>query len=661
MCGIAGFLDTRKNDCAEGLERCLLHMTDTLRHRGPDDWGAWVDPDAGIALGHRRLAIVDLSASGRQPMHSFCGRYAITFNGEVYNHSQLRQELRFDNIRFRGHSDTEVMLAAIGKWGLPGALSRFNGMFAFALWDKAQRTLYLVRDRLGKKPLYYGWAHGVFLFASELKALRAHPMFPGTLSREAIALYFTLNYVPAPYSVYRGFFKLPAAAWIAVKACEPQGDVRPTKYWDAAQLLRQKDATYFNGSETEATEHLHSLLRDAVKLRMTADVHVGALLSGGTDSSTVVALMQAQSSKAIRTFTIGFATANYNEAGQAGKVARHLGTDHSELYVEPQDALNVIPRLPMLYDEPFADSSQIPTAILCQLVRRHVTVALTGDGGDESFGGYNRHIWGPLIPPMFHSLPRFLRRGGAKLLTFSKPLLTAALSFSSFGGLSRLQGHVSSQSVDRLARLIQLDEAVSIYLLFVSNWADNNPVEGVPCETLASLWRCNCDGLRSLREKLMYLDTSVYLPDDLLVKIDRASMGVGLEVRAPLLDYRVVEFAWSLPSFMKIRRGRGKRLLRQILETYIPKVLAEYPKKGFSVPMVTWLRGPLREWANSILDLRSLRQEGFLNVPLIRDTWEQFLRGRGDLAAPLWGVLMFESWLQSAKSRGRYDGCAAIK
>lgn len=650
MCGIAGYLTVPRQKSGDEFRATVLRMADTLRLRGPDDGGAWVDAEAGIALGHRRLSIIDLSLEGHQPMHSSCGRYVITFNGEIYNYRDIRRELEQESqghaVPWRGHSDTEVGLAAINRWGVKGAVKRFVGMFAFALWDRAERVLYLVRDRLGEKPLYYGRMGRSILFGSELKALRAHPDFKGEINRDALALYLRHNCIPAPYSIYRGIYKLPPGMMLAV-SCRDASFPAPVQYWSAREAAEQGVAEPFVGSAEEAIVTLDGLLRDAVGLQMMADVPLGVFLSGGIDSSTVVALMQAQSDRPVKTFTIGFNEADYNEALNGKAVAAYLGTEHTELYVTPAEAMAVIPELPALYDEPFADSSQIPTFLVSELARRSVTVSLSGDGGDELFAGYNRYFWGRSIWKRFGWMPQSLRATMAAALTAVSPQKWDRV-FNAAGSLlpSKMKQRIPGDKLHKLAEILTVESPEAMYRGLASHW--KNPASVVlgasePATILTdrSLWL----NLPDFTQRMMYLDTVTYLPDDILVKVDRASMGVSLETRVPFLDHRVVEFAWRLPLSMKVRNGQGKWLLRQVLYRYVPKELIERPKTGFGVPIDAWLRGPLRDWAEDLLGEKRLSEERFFNPLPIRDKWNEHLSCTRNWQHYLWDVLMFQAWL----------------
>jgi asparagine synthase (glutamine-hydrolysing) len=653
MCGLCGFLDTSpaRGGSAEALTGIAVRMADALRHRGPDSGGAWADPAVGIGLGHRRLAILDLSPAGHQPMESAAGRYVMVFNGEVYNYKELRNDLERAGAvsGFRGHSDTEVLLAAFEAWGIEAAVRRFNGMFAIALWDRAERTLHLLRDRLGEKPLYYGWAGTTFLFGSELKALRAHPAFRGEVDRGALALLLRYNYIPAPHSIYRGFHKLPPGSVLTVRADAGPRHAEPAAYWSARAAAERGGQQPFTGTEAEAVEHLDGLLRDAVGMRMEADVPLGAFLSGGIDSSTVVALMQAQSRRAVKTFSIGFQEAGFDEARDAAAVARHLGTDHTELYLSARDGLDVIPLLPSLYDEPFSDSSQIPTFLVSGMAKRHVTVSLSGDGGDELFGGYNRYFWGQQLWDRVGRLPRSVRSGAARALGAVPPRAWDRL-FTAPGTAALLPRRVRRQAqpadkIGKIADVLRVDSPEAMYRTLVSHWkCPGSVLQGNVAEPPPPPGFC---GTAVLPLRMMYLDTVSYLPDDVLAKVDRASMGVSLEARVPLLDHRVAEFAWTLPLAFKIRGGQGKWALRRVLDRYVPPALIDRPKMGFGVPIGAWLRGPLRDWAEALLAPRRLEDEGFFRPAPVRARWEEHLSGRRNAQHELWDVLMFQSWWEA--------------
>lgn len=648
MCGVTGFLQP-SGPSAEKITAITDAMARRIEHRGPDDSGIWVDPALGVALGHRRLAILDLSQEGHQPMRSADGCRVLVFNGEIYNHRGIRDEIDRAGAApaWRGHSDTEVMLAAVGAWGLDAALRKFVGMFAFALWDREARTLFLARDRLGEKPLYYGWQGDAFLFGSELKALKAHPAFRGEVDRDAMALMLRHGYIPAPYSIYKGIYKLPPGTYLKISIAEKEGE--PIPYWSLREVAEHGQVEPFAGSETQAVATLESKLTEAVGLQMVSDVPLGAFLSGGIDSSTIVALMQAQSSRPVKTFTIGFNEEGYNEAEHAKRVARHLGTDHTELYVTSEQAQSVIPRLPALYDEPFADPSQIPTFLVSQLARRHVTVSLSGDAGDELFGGYTRYFWASSIWRILGRMPTPLRKGAALGLgAFSPRALNGV-----YGQLSRFlpRRFGMARPGDKVSRLADMLGAASpedIYRGLVSHCQDPAQVvigssDPPTVLTHRSAWAATAH----FEERMMYLDAMSYLPDDILVKVDRAAMGVSLETRVPFLDHRVVEFAWQLALSMKMRQGQGKWILRQVLYKYVPKELIERPKMGFGVPIDSWLRGPLREWSEALLDESRLQREGFFDPAPIRERWREHLCGERNWQYFLWNVLMFQAWLES--------------
>ncbi len=642
MCGIAGFWRAG----APPDSTVLKAMTDAIVYRGPDADGHWLDADAGVALGHRRLAILDLTPAGAQPMLSQCGRYVIAFNGEVYNFAALRDALERASMApaWRGHSDTEVMLAAIAAWGLEAALKQFVGMFAFALWDRETRTLSLARDRLGEKPLYYGWQGETLLFGSELKALKAHPAFRADIDRDALTLFLRHNAIPAPYSIYQGIHKLPPGTYLQLRAGHT--DAQPVAYWSAKAVAENGQRNLFQGSDADAVTALERLLGQAVGGQMVADVPLGAFLSGGVDSSTIVALMQAHSTRPVKTFTIGFHEAGYNEAEHAHAVARHLGTEHTELYVQPHDAMAVIPRLAQLYDEPFADSSQIPTFLVSQLARSHVTVSLSGDGGDELFGGYNRYFWAQNIWRRLGWLPQPLRAALAGVLTTLPP----AAWNGAFKRLervlpARLRYANPGDKLHKLADILAVRNAEEIYWGLVSHWKQpaqmiKGATEPATVLTDARQWA----DVPDLIHRMMYLDTVTYLPDDIITKVDRAAMGVSLETRVPLLDHRVVEFAWTLPLALKIRHGQSKWLLREVLYRHVPKALIERPKMGFGVPIDQWLRGPLKPWAAALLDPVRLAREGLFDPAPIQRKWQEHQSGSRNWSYYLWDILMFQQW-----------------
>ncbi len=643
MCGITGFW-TRKTVDEHPVE-LLNRMAATLAHRGPDDSGVFYDNGAGLGLAFRRLSIIDLSAEGHQPMASASGRYVIIFNGEVYNFEEIRAELGAH--AWRGHSDTEVMLEAMERWGLEAAVKRFVGMFALALWDRHERRLHLVRDRLGIKPLYYGYVDGSFVFASELKTIRQFPGFQADIDRDTLAAYMRCAYVPAPHSIYAGIYQLPAGHMLEMDGAE--GPPVVSAYWSGMEVARRGRESLVEGGEAEVVEELHQKLLTAIRLRMIADVPLGAFLSGGIDSSLVVALMQSQSSRPVKTFTIGFHEGIYNEATHAKRIAEHLGTDHTELYLTPQDAQDVVPLLPGMYDEPFADSSQIPTYLVAKLARRHVTVALSGDGGDELFGGYSRYAFVKWLWSILRRVPGPAARGAAKLIRSVPP---ARID----GWLRRwpLTGRLKNSPGDKfhkLAEHLAAQDPVSVYLHAISMWPDPSAlVLGAREHGTVPRAVANCSWLPTAQEMAMLTDLMNYLPDDILTKVDRASMAVSLEARVPILDHRVVEYAWRLPLRFKIRRRKTKWALRQILYRYVPPELVERPKMGFAMPVDLWIRGALREWAEDLLSPESLGRGGFFAVQPIRQKWEEHLSGTRNWQYLLWPVLMFQAWLAQAAS-----------
>jgi asparagine synthase (glutamine-hydrolysing) len=620
-------------------------MTRTLAHRGPDDEGFWVDDQGEAALGFRRLSILDLSPMGHQPMASVDGRYVVIFNGEIYNFGALRAELSALGDTFRGHSDTEVMLAAFSRFGVAATIPRLWGMFAIAAWDVRERELHLVRDRLGKKPLYFGWQGETFLFGSELKALRAHPAFTATLDRDSLASYLRYSYVPAPRSIYEGIHKLRPGTRVVIRPDRPGEILSTERYWDPVEVARRGIQDPLVLPDGEATDALETLLLDAVKLRMYADVPLGAFLSGGIDSSTVVALMQAQATGPVRTFTIGFDAAAYDESGHARAVAAHLGTDHTELLLSPEETRAVVPRLPTLYDEPFADVSQIPTFLVAQLARTSVTVALSGDGGDEVFGGYRRYVAGSRLWSRVASVPTPVRSAAAAALSAVAPGAwdTVGAVADRLLPTSR-SGLVDGNRVGKLASVLDVASVEELYLRLTSTWLQPERLLIRGAEQPTNL-PDQADGFAAPPLRMMLADLQSYLPDDILTKVDRATMGTSLEARAPLLDHRVVEFAWRLPLGQKIRSGEGKFLLRRLLERHVPRAMTNRPKQGFGVPIDSWLRGPLRDWAQDLLSESRLLREGFLRPEPIQAALTEHLGGRRNRQHQLWNVLMFEAWL----------------
>lgn len=653
MCGIAGILDPGRRLPPGSLGALAEAMAERIVHRGPDAGGAWADADAGIALGHRRLSILDLSETGRQPMESADGRFVIAFNGEIYNFKDIRAELARSGDRFRGHSDTEVMLAAFSRWGIADSVRRFRGMFAFALWDRLEGNLHLGRDRIGEKPLYYGRAGGVFLFASELKAFRAFPDWRPEIDRDALALYFKGSCVPAPYSIFKGIGKLPPGTLLRVPGTGPDAGAgtSPEPYWSLAEVAEAGIRDPFRGGEAEAADELERRLRAVIGDQMIADVPLGAFLSGGVDSSAVVALMQAQSTRPVRTFTIGFHEKSYDEATHAKAIARHLGTEHTEMYVDARAALEVVPSLPEVYDEPFADYSQIPTLLLSRLTRRHVTVCLSGDGGDELLGGYNRYHQGPRIWNRVRRIPRGMR----KLASAAVGAVPSSVWEGSLAGMEpllpmRVRQINIPDKLEKFLEVMAAGDAGDIYPSLVTHWKDSTRLVPGSRELATRLSdRDAWPRLPDFVQTMIYLDTMTYLPDDIMVKVDRAAMHASLESRAPYLDHELVAFAWSLPLAMKIKDGRGKHLLREVLHRHVPRGLMERPKMGFAIPMRSWLRGPLREWAEDLLGERRLREEGILDAALVRRAWSDNQSGRRNLQSQIWCILMFQAWLAAQK------------
>lgn len=659
MCGIAGLLSPESGE-ADGISAILQNMTRSLAHRGPDAEGYWTEGE--VALGHRRLSILDLSDAGAQPMRSESGRHVIVFNGEIYNHLDMRHDLAADGSApdWRGHSDTETLLAGITHWGLDETLQRAKGMFALALWDRSEKRFSLARDRMGEKPLYWGWAGQALVFGSELKALRAHPDCPRDVCRGALAQYLRFMYVPAPRSIHPGLYKLEPGTILTVDGAPPstppEEPIRPGGHHGSISIRRYLDlnAEIEAGAqnqiedEGDAVATLGEVLGKAVRRQMISDVPLGAFLSGGVDSSAIVALMQAQSARPVQTFTIGFDEAAFDESPHAAAVAHHLGTEHTKLHVTDADARDVIPLLPDLYDEPFADSSQIPTHLVCRAARQHVTVALSGDGGDELFGGYNRYFWGPKIWDRFALLPHPLRQGLGKVIR-SVPLSVWDAAGSKYNrlrsgstGISRL-GDKAHRLGDRLRTVKTTDD---LYRSLVSEWSlEAGIMPGIsedPASQLDDPLPEN--GVDDPAMQMMVQDMRSYLPDDILCKVDRAAMGVSLETRTPFLDPDVIALSTRLPMALKIREGQGKWALRQVLYQHVPREMIERPKAGFAIPIGIWLHGPLRDWAEELLSHERLAKDGFFNPEIIRQTWAEHLSGRRDWTARLWAILMFQAW-----------------
>ena len=659
MCGLTGFLGGMGPHVAAEKEVLLLRMAEAIARRGPDDFGYWCDVAQRIGLGHRRLAIVDLTAAGHQPMWSAERRFVIIFNGEIYNHLDLRQELEQIGacIAWRGRSDTETLLAGFEAWGIEGTLKRANGMFALASWDRQTHTLTLARDRLGEKPLYYGWQgtgrERVFLFGSELKALRVHPAFATEIDRGALSLLLRHNAIPAPYSIYKNISKLLPGTLLTVSMASPEPVL--ATYWSGVQIALAGVNDRFTGSTEQAIDRLEALLKDAVHRQMMSDVPLGAFLSGGVDSSTIVALMQLQSVRPVKTFTIGFKEAGYNEAEHSKAVAAYLGTDHTELYVTAEQAMGVISQLPLVYDEPFSDSSQISTFLVSQLAKQQVSVSLSGDAGDELFCGYNRYQMTASLWNKLATVPVPLRKMLAKSLTQVSPVAWSRIT-SIAGSLlpSWLRFSNMGEKILKGAGVLASSSDNALYLGLISNWDDpaSIVIGGLEPPTFLSGNSPVLKGL-NLVERMMALDLLTYLPDDILVKVDRAAMGVSLESRVPFLDHRIVEFAWRLPQDLKLRDGQTKWILRQVLYRYVPKKLIERSKMGFGVPIGSWLRGALRPWAEALLDESRLKREGFFNPFPIRLKWHQHLAGERNWEHQLWSVLMFQAWLDVEKNGPR--------
>lgn len=654
MCGILGFWDQRGITTPANARDWLARAMRSLRHRGPDDEGSWCDPEAGVGLGHRRLAIVDSTPKGRQPMSSVCGRFQLVLNGEIYNHPELRHTLAGLNHTFRGVSDTEAALAGIVQWGLPGALHRFVGMFALALWDRRERTLTLARDRMGEKPLYYGWQEDVLLFASELKALRCWPGFRATIDRDALGLLLRFGYIPAPQSIFQQISKLPPGTYLTLTEKAPRAArPEPATYWSLAEVALAGTRQPFTGTEEEATDELEERLRQAVRSQASVDVPLGAFLSGGIDSSTVTALTQALGGgRAVKTFTLGSGSGAYDEAIWARRVAAHLGTDHRELTPTSDELCALIPHLPILYDEPFADSSALPTTLLARFARREVTVCLAGDGADELFGGYTHHHFVAALWRLLRLVPERWRRAlgdriAAGLAENSAPLLIRLAPHLEGLGLSGAPRDV----LYRFSQALLVTRPEELYLSQITEWQQVSRVIQGASELTPAAWGAGTQdaGPDSILEWMLRLDSSLYLPDDILAKVDRATMAVALEVRLPFLDHRVVEFAWRLPAHLKVRRKRGKWLVRQLLQRYVPPALVERPKMGFGIPLDDLLRGPLREWAEHLLDESRLRQQGFFHPAPLRRKWQEHLEVDGcNWGGPLWSVLMFQAWYEEA-------------
>ena len=635
MCGIVGFVGQTKYP-----ENCLKEMVNAINHRGPDSKGIWTDSDMGF--GHARLSIIDQSSAGHQPMHSFSRNYVMIFNGEIYNHNEIRLELdSFSKRKWTGHSDTETLLEAIDLWGLEKTLKKIKGMFAIALWEKRTRNLFLVRDRMGEKPLYYGWVRNQFVFASELKAIKKFPKFNNSIDRKALALFLRFNSIPSPHSIYEDISKLEPGTIIQFNADSKK--ITKSTYWSTEEEYVKSSFSCFMGSSEDAVIQLESILSKAVSSQMQADVPLGAFLSGGIDSSLIVALMQSQSDNKINTFSIGFNDSAFNEAKHALKVSNHLGTNHHELYVNESDALEIIPNLPYIYDEPFADSSQIPTYIVSRFAKEKVSVSLSGDAGDELFGGYNRYIYANRVHAIVRRIPICIRRSFSKaLLNMSEEKLDKI-----FGAMTRKSYANIGDKIHKSASILSADSVHDSHFKLVSQIYDpeNWLVYSSEYKTKFNDDISRFTGLNSI-EKMMGYDLITYLPTDILTKVDRAAMAVSLETRIPFLDPDVIKFSASLPMDYKIRNGTSKWILREVLYKYIKKELVERPKMGFAIPLAEWLRGPLQDWAESQLSEKRLSEEGFFNVEFVRNKWLEHLSNKKNWHHQLWNVLMFQSWLE---------------
>lgn len=626
MCGFSGFLFASPQSF--NFEPVLKKMGTAMQHRGPDASGQWFDETKGIGFVHVRLSILELSAAGAQPMFSSREQFVLSFNGEIYNHLSLRTQLESEKgaIQWRGHSDTETLLECFATWGVEKTLKAVVGMFALALWDKKSNTLTLARDRLGEKPLYWGWCDGTLLFGSELKALKAHPYFNATIDRSSLALLLRYNSIPSPYSIYDGIEKLAPGHFVEIQLGQKRSDIFSKAYWSLKQVVEQGIQYPFKGDDTEAINLLESTINQSITGQMLADVPLGAFLSGGVDSSTIVALMQKLSKKQIQTFAIGFDEPGYNEAGFAKEVAQHLGTQHNELYVQAIDAMNIITQLPQIYCEPFADSSQIPTFLVAQMAKQKVTVALSGDAGDELFGGYTPYNFSPKVWNIINKLPTSIRRIVAGLLS----------------------GLPMPDKLRKLHAVLPAKSREEFYHILLTHWQE--PLELVKdAQTYKTIFERTdlWPHTDHFEDWMMAVDASQYMVDDILVKVDRAAMANSLETRVPLLDHRVVELAWHFPLHLKIRNGTGKWVLREVLYKHVPKHLIERPKKGFSIPLAQWLRGPLREWAEDLISEQRLIQEGYFYPQPIRKAWYEHLNGKRDHSLKLWSILMFQAWLEN--------------
>jgi len=652
MCGFVGVLSRNPKNISNNI---INLMTNTLSHRGPNDLGIWQSIENGIGLGHRRLSVLDLTSTGRQPMKSPSGRYIIAFNGEIYNHLELRKKLNSMNenlnICWKGTSDTETILACFEKWGIKKTIQSCIGMFAFAVWDSKDKCILLARDRMGEKPIYYSFGRTgnehVFMFASELKALKAHPAFSHDICPDIMSLYFRYNYVPAPYSIYKKTYKLKPGCILKVKS----GSINPIieRYWSLPDIANKSKVKNDKKSSIELVNNLDELLRSSVKRQLISDVSIGAFLSGGIDSSSIVAIMQNLSSRPVKTFSIGFNESNFNEAHYAKEVADHIGTDHCELYVSAKDAMEVIPDLPNIYDEPFSDSSQIPTYLVSKLAKEKVTVALSGDGGDELFGGYNRYTFSKKFWGGISKIPFPIRNLISNTVTSFSPEIIESL-YSLFSKLPLIQGNIPNfgDKVYKSASVLRSKNFDDLYINLISHWNQPSSLIKNTSNNPLNILSSNFHGENI--ERIMILDALTYLPDDILVKTDRAAMANSLETRVPFLDHNIVEFAFNLPLELKIRKGQGKWILRQVLYNYLPKEMVERPKMGFGIPIGNWLKGPLKQWAQDMLNEETLNKQGFFHTHEIQKKWDEHISGRRNWQYHLWDLLMFQSWLEKEKS-----------
>jgi len=650
MCGISGFYSESKSTFNNVIEK----MNFAITHRGPDSNGVWQDRNSGIILGHQRLSIIDLSNAGQQPMQSNSGRFILTYNGEVYNHLEIRRELKNNNsnIMWRGKSDTETLLEAINFWGIEKTLQKIQGMFAFAVWDKVNRDLTLVRDRIGEKPLYFGWqgtgVNKVFLFGSELKVLKAHPQFTGEINRDAINLQLNYNCIPDPFSIYKNIYKLLPGHYLRLKENDLKRSLLPDPraYWSLEETAVNGNSNLLTLSETDIQKDLEKRLKSSVKQQMISDVPLGAFLSGGIDSSTVVALMQSQSKHPVKTFTVGFSEDDYNEAKYAKKIAKHLGTDHTELYISSKTAMEVIPKLPIIYDEPFSDSSQIPTFLVSQLAKQHVKVVLSGDGGDELFCGYNRYIMSKKFSTIFSLMPLNFR----KILAYAIKSMSPN-NWNKFAKISPGLNQYTNfgDKIYKVANVLGARSLSDMHHILCSKFQNSNEVvinSKQSTKKLLTNLKTELKGL-SIQQQMMVLDFITYLPNDILVKVDRAVMSSSLETRTPFLDHKLIEYVWKIPHSLKYQNGVGKWILKEILNKYIPKNLTKRPKMGFEIPLDSWLRGPLKEWAENLINEKRLLQEGYFNPKLIRDKWTEHLSGKKNWQHDLWSILMFQAWIDA--------------